>query len=327
MLSRVADALYWIGRYVERAEDTARILHANLALHLDLPPGLPPQWLPVLQTSAADAAFHALYDEPTAHNVIEFMSFRAENGSSILSAVTAARDNARAVRDVISSEMWECINATYLEVRRFAADGSWRAEPHAFFSRAKYGGHLFSGVCSATMTHGEGWHFLRLGQLIERADMTSRILDVKYHFLLPRPEDVGTPFDNLQWMSVLKSVSGHEMYRKRFQSGITPWHAAEFLLLDAAFPRAVHYCLIRAEDALRGVSGAARGAYVNEPGRLLGRLRSEFAYGSIDEVFAAGLHEFLDGLQLKLIAVDDSVRNTYFAPAQAAPPGDLAQEA
>jgi len=218
--------------------------------------------------------------------------------------------------------MWEQLNATWLEVQETAARGTWRTEPHRFLQRVKTGSQAFTGVCSATMTHGEGWHFLRLGELLERADQTTRILDVKYHTLLPRgAEDVGTPYDNLQWAAVLKSVSGYEMFRKKHHDGIRPAAVAGFLLLDAEFPRAVRYCLHRAEAALRSISG--KDARPNAAVRFLGKLTGDFEFATAEEILAQGMHEFCDSAQTRLATVGDAIQRTYFSidvdPAASAP--------
>lgn len=311
MLSRVAESLYWMARYVERAEDVARTVDVNLALHLDRPPGFPEQWRPVLAIGDLEPLFDSLGLVAQADDVLHFMSFHPDNPSSILSALSRARENARSVREVISSEMWEQLNATFLEVLESAAKGTWRKEPHRFLQRVRIGSQAFTGVCSATMTHGEGWHFLRLGELLERADQTTRILDVKYHILLPRgSEDIGTPYDNLQWAAVLRSVSGYEMFRKKHHDGIRPATVAGFLLLDDEFPRAVRYCLHRAESALRSISG---GGPPNVPARKLGKLRGDFEFAQPDEILAAGLHEFCDSVQTRLAAVGDAIQRTYFS--------------
>ncbi len=313
MLSRAAESLYWMARYMERAEDVARIVDVNLSLQLDRPDNAAEQWRPMLAIGELEELYDSLGVGSATEDVLHFMSFRTENPSSILSCLSLARENARSVREIISSEMWEQVNSTYLEVIDAAETGWWRKQPHRFFQRVRIGSQAYTGVCSATMTHGEGWHFLRLGELLERADETSRILDVKYHFLLPRgAEDVGGSLDQIQWASVLKSVSGYEMFRKRFHDAIRPASVASFLLLDTEFPRAVRYCLVRAENALRSLPGASAEP-PNDAVRLLGRLRSEFDYKAVAEVFAQGLHEFCDSVQARLAAVGDAIHRTYFA--------------
>ena len=177
-------------------------------------------------------------------DVIEFLTFDQENPNSIRSCLRAARENARSVREIISSDMWEQLNEFYLLVNAAAADAGSRTDPQDLLRSVKRAGHLFTGVTDATMTHNESWHFCRLGRMLERADKTSRILDVKYFLLLPTAADVGTTSDDIQWAAVLRSASAFEMYRKR-HGRIAPDRIVEFLLLDTEFPRAIQYCLAR----------------------------------------------------------------------------------
>lgn len=220
MLSRVADSIYWMNRYVERAENVARFVDVNLNLLLDAPLGMEQQWEPIVITTGDQEFFRERYGEATADNILRFLTFDREYPNSIISCLRSARENARSVREVISSEMWEQVNDFYLMVNEAANVGSL-SELHHFFPQVKMASHLFAGVMDATMTHNEGWHFGELGRLLERADKTGRILDVKYYILLPAVTDVGSPLDDLQWIALLKSASAYEMYRKR-QYRITP---------------------------------------------------------------------------------------------------------
>jgi uncharacterized alpha-E superfamily protein len=172
-------------------------------------------------------------------------------------------------------------------------------------------GHLFTGLLYATMSHGEAWHFARMGLLLERADKTSRILDVKYFLLLPKADYVGTPFDNIQWAAVLKSASALEMYRKRFHR-ITPANVAEFLIFDDLFPRSIRSCVTKAEESMHAITGSAVGMVSNKAEKVLGRLRADLNYTDIEETIYRGLHEFLDDLQLRLIQVDEAVNLSFF---------------
>jgi uncharacterized alpha-E superfamily protein len=312
MLSRVAESIYWMSRYIERAENVARFVDVNLHLMLDVPVGATEQWEPLVQTTGDLKRFEERYGKSTKENVVAFLTFDPENPNSILSCLRAARANARTVRESISSEMWEQANKFYLMVREAANDDRVTEEPHAFFTEIKMASHLFVGITDATMSHGEGWHFARLGRLLERADKTSRILDVKYFILLPAVTDVGSPFDDIQWAAVLKSASAFEMYRKRF-GRITPDRVADFLILDREFPRAMHYCVVKAEESLHAISGTPLGTFQNLAEQRLGRLRSELDYAQIQEIIASGLHEFLDAFQTKLNHVGDAIFHTFFA--------------
>ncbi len=241
LLSRVADAVYWLGRYIERAENVARFLDVNHNLMLDLPQGYADQWQPIVDTTGDRAPFLERYGAATQDNVVRFLAFDPENPNSIYSCVLAARENARSVRETISSEMWQQINSLYLLITA----ESRRTEPTdlpTFCHQVRMGCHLIHGILHVTMSHNEAWQFIRLGTLLERADKTTRILDVKYFILLPSVSDVGTPYDDVQWSAVLKSVSGFEMYRKRY-GRIAPDRIVEFLLLDSEFPRSFRYCI------------------------------------------------------------------------------------
>ncbi len=312
MLSRVADSVYWMNRYIERAENVARFIDVNLHLMLDLAVGTTEQWQPLVDTTGDRQIFAERYGEATRNDVVDFLTSDRENPNSIVSCLRQARDNARSVRDIISSEMWEQINTFYLMVRDAAARKQIMDAPHAFFSEVKNACLLLTGITDMTMSHGEGWHFGRLGQLLERADKTSRILDVKYFLLLPSPSHVGSPVDDIQWAAVLKSASAFEMYRKRF-GRIAPEHVADFLMLDREFPRAMHYCVLEAEKSVQAITGSSAGTFANVAEQRLGRVCSELNYAHIREIITSGLHEFLDAFQLKLNHVDDAISDTFFA--------------
>jgi uncharacterized alpha-E superfamily protein len=311
MLSRVADAIYWMARYVERAENIARFVEVTLHLSLDLPTGIQDQWEPLVSTTGDREYFAEHYGAFKRENVIRFLTLDARYSNSILSSLAFARENARSVRDTISSEAWEQLNESYHLVRD-AARSTHNLERIMDFCRTvRQHSHLFHGILDATMLRGEGWHFANLGRLLERADKTSRILDVKYFTLLPKLHDVGTPIDDLQWSAVLRSVSGHEMFRKRYHT-ITVHRVVEFLILDIAFPRAVHFCVAHADDSLRQLTGAADRSYRNLAEQRLGRLRAEFTYGDVKAIVDSGLHEFIDRLQSNLNSVDVAFYEVFF---------------
>jgi uncharacterized alpha-E superfamily protein len=306
LLSRVADSVYWMARYIERAENVARFIGVNLNLMLDLPHGEANQWQPIVATTGDAAVFQERYGEATRETVIEFLASDAGNPNSIVSCVRAARENARSVRETISSEMWEQVNSLYLTMQGNPP------EAMEFFHNVRMACHLFQGLTDSTMSHNEAWHFIRLGQALERADKTSRLLDVKYFILLPSLSDVGTPYDDVQWSAVLKSVSGFEMYRKR-HGRIAPRRIVEFLLLDNDFPRAVRYCLGRADRYVHSIRGTQPGTFSCNTEQRLGLLRSELDYSPVDLVFKTGLHEFLDGLQGKMNKIDECILGDFFA--------------
>ncbi len=312
MLSRVADSIYWLNRYIERAENVARFVDVNLNLLLDSPVGIQQQWQPIVITTGDLELFQQRYGEATDKNVIQFLTFDRNYPNSILSCLRSARENARSIREIISSEMWEQVNEFYMMVR----DAEKQCQPYQlpeFFNQVKQQGHLFAGVMDGTMTHNDGWHFGHIGRLLERADKTSRILDVKYYILLPSVEDVGTTLDEVQWMALLRSASAYEMYRKRRQHRINPSDVVEFLVLDRQFPRAIQYCFLQAEKSLQQITGTQPGTWQNPVDRELGRLRSQLDYLMIDEILQRGLHEFLDNLQQRINLVGDKMFETFFA--------------
>ena len=312
MLSRVAEAIYWMSRYVERAENVARFVSVNLNLSLDAAQQDEQQWRPLIVTTGDDEPFTKRYHSTTKRNVIEFLTFDRENPNSILSCLRAARENARSVRECISAEMWEQINNHYMLVRDCGGYDGLGEGMGDFYEKIRLCGQQFMGVTDATMTHGEAFHFSRLARLIERADKTSRILDVKYFILLPSPDDVGTVRDDIQWSALLRSASAFEMYRQR-HGGILPTRVVEFLILDCEFPRAVLFCLTKANESLHIITGSALGGFSNRPEQVLGQLRAELAYTRAEDIIKRGLHEFVDDLQLRLNMVGESVQRTFFA--------------
>lgn len=324
MLSRVADSIYWMCRYLERADNIARCIDVNQSFILDLAGRAGEQWEPLVNITADDDWFEKKYGTPTRGNVLSFLICEPDYPNSIYSCLRAARENARSVRETISSEMWECINRFYLMVKDAAARGPEILTASSdFLSEVRQYTHLFSGALDNTMSRSEPWHFGRLGQLVERADKTSRILDVKYFFLLPSVQDVGTSFDENQWAALLRSASAFQMYRHRY-GRIAPDHVIEFLVLDRVFPRAMLYCLTRSEESLHAISGTPHGTFGNVAEQLLGQLRAELAFARTSEIMLGGLHEFLDTFQGKLNRVGNAIYKTYFALQPAG--SDAAQE-
>ena len=312
MLSRVAESIYWMSRYVERAENVARIMDANYHMILDLPIGVGEQWEPLVVTTGDEELFKKLYDNFNRENVIQFLTFDSRNPNSILSCLRMARENARSVREWISSEMWQQINTFYLLIKDASYKTGGIELPHKLFVEIMMASHLFTGLSENTMTHGEGWQFARLGRMLERADKTARIIDVKYFILLPSVEYIGTPYDHILWGSILRSASAFEMYRKRY-GRIVPDQIIEFMVLDAEFPRAIHHCLVMAELSLRNISGTMRGRFTNRAEKGLGRLLADIDYTTIDEIKSVGLHQFIDDLQTRFNEASEVVYETFFS--------------
>jgi uncharacterized alpha-E superfamily protein len=317
MLSRVANSLYWMNRYLERADNTARLVDVNLQLLLDHRAlderTLAGHWIPIVQSAGDEKLFLSLHTRATGKTVTEFLVFQPENTNSILAAVTQARENARMVRDQITSEVWEEINRLYLFLRSPAARQLLDSSPIEFFQEIKASSLYLQGLTNATVLRNEGWLFQQAGKYLERADKTSRILDVKYFILLPSVRDVGTPYDDVQWSAVLKSVSGFEMYRKR-HGRIAPDRIVEFLLLDHEFPRALRYCIGRADRSLHVITGSSADSFSCGSEQWLGLLRSELDFTRVETILTAGLHEFCDALQTKMNTIDECVNRDFFGP-------------
>ncbi|PLY06921.1 MAG: hypothetical protein C0622_00485 [Desulfuromonas sp.] len=315
MLSRVANSIYWLNRYIERAEDVARFIDVNYQLTLDIPETSGNQWQPLINTTGDHELFADMFDEASQENAIDFLTFETRNYNSIFSCVKAARENARSIREYISSEMWEQLNAFYLFMNSASKQKSLDL-PHEFFVKIMNASQTFYGITDATMNHGEGWHFGRLGRLLERADKTSRILDVKYYILLPSVDYVGSPYDDILWGALLRSASAFEMYRKR-HGRIDPNQIVNFLLLDHHFPRAVRYCLATALYSLNQITGSNRGTFANKAEQKLGRLVAEFEYGSLEDILDFGLHEYLDRTQSRINDVGAEIHKAFFSPKEA----------
>jgi uncharacterized alpha-E superfamily protein len=318
MLSRVASSIFWMSRYVERAENVARFVDVNLNLALDFPEAAP-QWAPLVATTGDTELFDARYGDVSRENVLSFLTFDLEAPNSIISCFAKARENARSIREVISSEMWEQVNRAYLMVMDAARSAGPLHAPHDFFTAVKQASQLFVGVTDLTMSHNEGWHFARLARLLERADKTSRILDVKYYLLLPGVADVGMTVDEVQWAAVLRSASAFEMYRKRHGS-ITPAKVVEFLMLSRQFPRSVRFCLDKGERSLHSITGTPVGSWTNASEREMGRVVADLAYAETSSMLSDGLHQTIDDLQQRMNRVGDAVHAQFFAmkPTEAA---------
>lgn len=315
MLCRVASSVYWMSCYLERAENVARFIDVNLSTLLDLSmeSDLGNPWEPLIQITGDNKSFNERYEELNGENVMWFHTFDQKNPNSILSCLTFARENARTTRETIPSEMWEQINKLYLMVKYASKNESILQDPAPFFKSIKMDCHLFLGITESTMAHTEAWDFVQLGQLLERADKTSRILDVKYFLLLPRVDYVGSTLDKIQWAALLKSASALEAYRKKHRQ-ITPSDVAEFLILDCEFPRSIIFCLTQAYRSLFSITRSAGGELHNLPERRLGKLRAQLDFTTIEEIIQLGLHEYLDGFQLELNTVIDALHETYFEP-------------
>jgi uncharacterized alpha-E superfamily protein len=315
MLSRVADSCYWLSRYIERAETNARLMNVNMELMLDLEDSdassVHRHWMPILATLEDQELFSKLHDRVDADTVMEYVTFEKKNPNSVVSCIANARESARTVREQISSEMWEQLNKLYLYLRSPQARADYKNTPHDFYSSVIDGSHLFQGITDATMTHGAGWDFIQVGKFLERADSTSRVLDVKYHILLPTGEHVGGNVDITQWMAVLRSCSAFEAYLKIHVGDVNGFKVAEFLTLHPTFPRSIRFSVDHLDRAIHRISGSKIAGYHNETDRLSGLLRSSITYETIQSIFQTGLHEYLDRTQLRLIEISKALRSDY----------------
>jgi uncharacterized alpha-E superfamily protein len=290
-------------------------------MSLDAPITFSDQWQPVVTITGDLEPFVQKYGQATRESAIQFLASDLDNPNSIVSCVTKARENARSVREVISSETWGQINRFYLLVSNRTASQRALSFSYEFFSDVKLLSQTIAGVADQTMSHGQAWHFLQLGRMLERADNMTRLLDVKYFLLLPSLEHVGGAVDEMQWSILLRSATAFEMYRKQY-GRISPERVVEFLLLDKEFPRAVLFCLLAAEQSLHSITGSPLGAYRNVAEQRLGRLSAELAYTQVYDIIASGLHEFLDGFQSKLNDAGRAIAETFFslhAPAAPVP--------
>ena len=319
MLSRTADHLFWMSRYMERAENTARMLNVSYETSLLPQSAAVAQagWEGILSISELLPSYRALYKTINPSDVMAFMVKDADNPSSILSCLRAARENARAVRGTLTTEVWETQNQTWLEVNRLLRSGAFERDPGQFFEWVKFRSHLSRGVTVGTMLMDEALHFMRLGTFLERADNTARLVDVKFHAM--NNDYFGTPvggqegeaeYDFYHWSAILRSVSGFEVYRKVYRDVIKPERVAELLILRPDMPRSLHASLNEVMANLALVSSDAG----SDTLRHAGKLRAELAYGRIDEILATGLHAFLTQFLERVNALGGRISREFLLP-------------
>jgi len=312
VLSRVAESMFWLHRYVERAENVARFIVVNDSLTLGAGPEGGEQWLPLIATTGDQDFFEKHYGTADRDSVLWFLTFDKDYPNSILSCLAMARENGRTIRDYISPTMWEELNKFFLFVRDQASRSLRPEEARRFYAEVLRNGYLLQGVANATLSHAEGWHHARLGRMLERADKTSRILDVKYFLLLPEGQQAGSAIDLVQWSALLQSTDCAAEYH-RHSGRIGPAKVAGFLILNPDFPRSIRHCVAKAEESLHAISGSPPGTFTNDAEKLLGRLRADLEYSTIHEIISAGMHEFIDGLQARINEVGQAVHETFFA--------------
>jgi uncharacterized alpha-E superfamily protein len=319
LLSRYAEAVFWMARYVERAENLARILDVQETFSRDSRGSN--HWLPVLELYSDAERFKADHGEATPEKVIHFYLLDRENPGSIISSVGYARENARTLRPLISTEMWIQLNIFHNRLRALGDEEASEPRLARLCSQIKEACQTHTGITEGTFYRDEGWYFYQLGRQVERADQTTRLLDVKYHQILPDVSDVGSPVDVSQWNALLRSASGFHAFRRIHPTGMSPTTVAGFLLLNGRFPRSVVACVDQIERTLTDLRHvyALRGGV--EAMELLDELRAELSGRSIDAVLGKGLHEYLDWVQYRLIDFTEALGRDFFGTEPADEPG------
>ena len=310
MLSRTADHLFWMSRYIERAESLARLLDVTWQMSL-VPQSLEAanqNWNAIIALNSLEEEFAARYSAVNAENVLRFMVGDTGNHASIVSCLRLTRENAHAVRGTITSEMWETMNSTWLEARERSFEQIANAGVGEFFDWVKMRSSLSRGTTLGTLLQDEAYHFIRLGTLLERADNTARILDVKYHVLRPHGDEGATDF--YQWGALLRSVSAFEVYRKAYRDVITPERVAELLILRNDMPRSLHFCLNGVVKNLELIANRQSG----ETQRQAGLLHAQLHYARIEDILERGLHEYLTDFMDRIYMLGDGVSKNFLVP-------------
>ena len=306
MLSRVAERIYWMARYIERSENTARMIKVNSYLQLDLPRKARFGWGSLVDIMGRAELFNSHYKEASERNVVKYLVADERNPSSIMGALQQARENARTIRDIIPREAWEEVNELYLLGKEKVQAGLSQHQRQDYLDAIIGGAQQITGLLAGTMTHDAGYDFLRMGRNLERADMTTRIIDVRSENLLPETEGTLIPFDNIQWMSVLKSLTAYQMYRRAVQGPVRRGDVLEFLFKSKAFPRAFYHSLGEVESCLANLPRSEL------PLRSVAHLQRLIQEAQIAQLKSAQLHSFIDDLQLELYKLHDVITDTYF---------------
>lgn len=306
MLSRVANNIYWMARYIERAENTARLINVNTHLLYDLPKRIRLGWEPIIDITGSRELYYELYDEADERSVIRFLAIDNRNPASILSSLSMARENARTIRDIIPREAWEQVNHLYLSAKNDAQSILTHRHRYDCLRRVITGAQTITGLLAGTMTHDEGYAFLRMGRNLERGDMTTRIIDVRTASLLPElPEDL-TPFENIQWMSVLKSLTAYQMYRREMRLRVGRADVLKFLLQEKRFPRSLFHALCEVESCLQSLP------HNEKPLKILAQLQRKVLRTKPHTLVQEELHKYIDAVQLGLSKVHNQIQASYF---------------
>ena len=308
MLSRVAETMYWLARQVERAENAARVVAVNANLLLDLPRGIAPGWRPLVDIGGVNPLFEEHYKDYEERQVLRFLLGDTRNPGAVLSALGAARENCRTIRDIVPREGWEQLNELYLHAKEDLPKGLTKGGRHAYLSRVILGCQTITGLFSGTMLHDQGYDFMRLGRHVERADMTTRIVDVRSASLLPAETTELRPYSTIQWVSVLKSMTAYQMYRRSEQVRVQRGPVLRFLFKNPAFPRSVNHCCEGMRHSLERLPR-------NEAAlRVAGRLSRQLLGTDVEGLSQAELHQFVDDLQQDIADLHTEIARTWFPP-------------
>jgi uncharacterized alpha-E superfamily protein len=310
MLSRTADHLFWMSRYIERAENLARLLDVTYQMSL-VPQSLDAinqSWAAIIALNSLEEAYAKKYSTVNGENVLKFMVSDPDNFASIHSCLRMARENAHAVRGTLTTEMWETLNSTWLEAREKTFDQLYNAGIGDYFEWVKMRSSLSRGTTLGTLLQDEAYHFIRLGTLLERADNTARILDVKYHVLRPQGDEGATDF--YEWGALLRSVSAFEVYRKVYRDVITPERVAELLIFNKDMPRSLQFCLNSVIKNLDLIANSNSG----ETQRQAGMLHAQLRYGRIEDILEHGLHEWLSDFMDRIYMLGNGISKDFLVP-------------
>jgi uncharacterized alpha-E superfamily protein len=306
MLSRVANSIYWLGRYVERAENTARLINVNSHLLMDLPKKVRLGWAPIIDIFGTNHQFYDHYNEADERSVLRFLVSNLNNPSSILSSLAHARENARTIRDIIPREVGEKINENFIYARENVNAALTQRGRFDYLRNIITGSQTLTGMLAGTMTHDEGYSFLRMGRNLERADMTTRIIDVRSATLLPTDGEELTPFENIQWVSVLKSMTAYQMYRRAMRLQVRRPDVLRFLLQNRKFPRSFYHAVCEVEDCINSLPRSDNSL------KTLKQLQKKIIKAKPEVLRQEQLHVFIDELQLGLAGVHNEISENYF---------------
>ncbi|MDH5634066.1 MAG: alpha-E domain-containing protein [Gammaproteobacteria bacterium] len=306
MLSRVAENLYWMARYKERAENTARLINVNTNLVLDLPGNAHLGWKPIIDILGAAEQYYSDHDDAEERKVLRYLISDQHNSFSIIHSLSLARENCRTIRDIVPREVWESINDAYMYARQDAQRGVTRRGRHEFMQAIIARVQTITGMMAGTMLHDDGYQFLKMGRNLERADMTTRIIDVRSANLLDYSHEELTPFENIQWMSVLKSLTAYQMYRRTVQVRVSRREVLRFLLLEQRFPRSFYHTVSEVEGCLQQLPRN------DMPLMQLAKVRKKVLSVRASRLKQEKLHQFIDQLQMGLARVHGAIDKSYF---------------